>query len=494
MPDGANKSSLALEIFGKAGAGMVPYLNQGSAAIIQFEKDSARVAPALSKLEQEVGQKLNNSFDILGKAVASAYESIRLAFAPTTMKVVGALTEFIAANRSIFVEWANDIALKVTPIINDLVAVLQGRDKDVKNTFILTMRDQMLQFASATQHAITDIVIPALAALLGILDTVAQAINGVFGTSLSGQEIAVALVITRMIGLFGVLSSAVSLVVTAVTGLVAVFGGVPVILIALGVAFGVFIANAVGGVQGLQAAWTATWNAIAAIPQTIFDGVVALAQAFVSGIAATWSGLVTATQTAATSIVDVLKSALDTTTGFFTSLVDNVLGAFTKIIAAAKSVGSAISAAFSGGDTSGGDVPGFAGGGRVRGPGTGTSDSILARVSDGEYVMPKRAVDFFGVGFFDALRRLGDPIAALRANLRNFTMPDLLPRYATGGLVNAGGALAAIGGSLQPVHIHFPGGVTAQLYGPQNAVAQFTKAAKAASLRSAGRKPSWFRG
>jgi hypothetical protein len=46
----------------------------------------------------------------------------------------------------------------------------------------------------------------------------------------------------------------------------------------------------------------------------------------------------------------------------------------------------------------------FASGGLVRGPGTGTSDDIIARLSDGEYVMPAATVDRYGVGTMDAIR------------------------------------------------------------------------------------------
>jgi len=43
------------------------------------------------------------------------------------------------------------------------------------------------------------------------------------------------------------------------------------------------------------------------------------------------------------------------------------------------------------------DVAGeFAGSGAVEGPGTGTSDSIPARLSDGEFVFTKKAVDQLG--------------------------------------------------------------------------------------------------
>jgi hypothetical protein len=47
---------------------------------------------------------------------------------------------------------------------------------------------------------------------------------------------------------------------------------------------------------------------------------------------------------------------------------------------------------------------GFAGGGEIDGPGTGISDSIPIRVSDGEYIIPKDVVDTLGVEFFDELR------------------------------------------------------------------------------------------
>lgn len=42
-------------------------------------------------------------------------------------------------------------------------------------------------------------------------------------------------------------------------------------------------------------------------------------------------------------------------------------------------------------------------GGHITGPGTGTSDSIPARLSDGEYVIPAAVVKALGKEFFDKL-------------------------------------------------------------------------------------------
>ena len=74
----------------------------------------------------------------------------------------------------------------------------------------------------------------------------------------------------------------------------------------------------------------------------------------------------------------------------------------------------------------------FASGGYVRGPGTSTSDSIPAMLSNGEFVMPADAVRKFGVGFFE--------------RLRNLSMPGSMMQMAGGGMVGMP-ALASMGGS-----------------------------------------------
>lgn len=63
---------------------------------------------------------------------------------------------------------------------------------------------------------------------------------------------------------------------------------------------------------------------------------------------------------------------------------------------------------FTGFDTSPGEANAGlyqAGGGFISGPGSSTSDSIPAMLSDGEYVMRAAAVKKFGVGFMDAVNR-----------------------------------------------------------------------------------------
>ncbi len=79
---------------------------------------------------------------------------------------------------------------------------------------------------------------------------------------------------------------------------------------------------------------------------------------------------------------------------------------------------------------------GYANGGRVRprgfvaGPGTGTSDSIKARLSDGEYVLPADTVQAVGVDALDALKDATHTPVASQKSRR-----DTEPLFAGGGLV-----------------------------------------------------------
>ena len=104
----------------------------------------------------------------------------------------------------------------------------------------------------------------------------------------------------------------------------------------------------------------------------------------------------------------------------------------------------------------------------MRGPGSGTSDSILARLSNGEFVMRAGAVQHWGAGLLSAMNTAG------------------LPRFAEGGLVGAAG-----GGT--PVHLHL-GGQSFALSGGADVVSSLVHEARRSQMRSAGVKPSWYGG
>lgn len=114
----------------------------------------------------------------------------------------------------------------------------------------------------------------------------------------------------------------------------------------------------------------------------------------------------------------------------FKSLISSILAEITRLMVA-KVVAMAIQMVGSlfgggGGMTAASHNVGSIGhaeGGLINGPGTGTSDSILARLSNGEFVVRAAAVRQWGSGFFERLNS-------------GFSMPQMA--FAGGGLVGGG--------------------------------------------------------
>jgi hypothetical protein len=160
---------------------------------------------------------------------------------------------------------------------------------------------------------------------------------------------------------------------------------------------------------------------------------VASRDALESGLESSLAGVLNQTRTFGDVWRDTARSVLDAVNQIIARLI--ALQIQQAIVNAA---GSLL------GFKDGGAVPApirRAGGGFITGPGTATSDSILARLSAGEYVMRAAAVRAYGVDFFEALNGLRAPNPPRRG--------ASVPRFAEGGLVGTsapGGETALVVG------------------------------------------------
>ncbi|MGL4478805.1 MAG: hypothetical protein ACRCVK_11325 [Aeromonas veronii] len=147
--------------------------------------------------------------------------------------------------------------------------------------------------------------------------------------------------------------------------------------------------------------------------------------------------------------------------------LDGMLRSFLQVIHRMVSellAQQALRALFSGTSLAGAfGLPGAAEGGLIQGPGTGTSDSVVARVSNGEFIQPARSVDYYGADFMEALRSRAFPRFA-----QGGLVGSRLARYADGGPVAPGpnsgepGAAGAAPG-IRVVNVIDPGEITAAM-------------------------------
>ena len=131
------------------------------------------------------------------------------------------------------------------------------------------------------------------------------------------------------------------------------------------------------------------------------------------------------------------------------------------------------------GDTSGGVE--VASGGSIHGPGTGTSDSIPAWLSAGEFVHSARAVSHWGVDFMHAINNRQMPHFSMGGLLS-----PMLPHFASGGL-NTGAGMAHLG----TVDLRTDHGSVTVMAGA-SAVDQLSRMAVQKRLTSTGRKPGFI--
>ena len=303
-PDGANKTAVAVELLGRAGANLIPFLNQGSAQLRALGDEALRLGLVFSDQAIAQSDKFGDTLDTLLGAFTGLKNAIGQALIPELTRLAEIATNFIVNNRAQIVAWIQQGWDYVVQVVKDLVALFQGNEADVVNKWIITARDNLSEALTAAQ-----------------------------------------------------------------------------------------------------------------------------------GVASAVIGISDAFKTLGSIIAAPFKFAGD---------IGQALDDFGK--RNNLKIGTPV---------------GFARGGHIRGPGTGTSDSILARLSNGEFVVRRAVVDSLGLPFMNALNA------------------GMLPAFAEGG---------AVGG--RPVTLNI-GGESFPLTAGDGVIGQLTRYSRAKALRSPGRKPSW---
>lgn len=220
LPDGALKSALAIQLFGKSGAKLLPFLNEGKKGLIDLGAEAKALGVTLTDVQAKIGDNLGDALDSVSAAAGGVKLQLGLIFAPAITQAATALTERIKQLRPAIQGFAQDIANKALPLMLDFVNALTGNDANVSNKWVLEWRDGAIAFGQSMVQAST-IVLAAIDKLRAGLDLTATALNGVFGTHISGDAIGLVLIAGQITGGFKALYSA---VIAAKDGIVLLFG------------------------------------------------------------------------------------------------------------------------------------------------------------------------------------------------------------------------------------------------------------------------------
>lgn len=225
----------------------------------------------------------------------------------------------------------------------------------------------------------------------------------------------------------------------------------------------------------------ADWTAITTFANDTINSIIGFFQGLGTKAQEVWTAIGAVSADIAGAVLSDWNNTVNQLTGLwqaFSATIDSVWQKIKAAVADAAGIGAGGSV----GDTG----SGWARGGLIRGPGTGTSDSIVARLSDNEYVIRAAAVRKYGVSFLQAVNSMRLKLSDLQGFAAGGLVTMQRPRlaFAEGGLVQSNN---------RPFVLQI-GGQDFNMQTNDDTIGRLERYAVRRSSSSSGRKPSWFRG
>ena len=366
MPDGIEKTALAMQLFGKSGADMIPMLNEGGKAI---ESLSVKMTAAFAKKADEYNDKLA----MLGGKVGGLAAGITVALLPALDATATALTALV--------DGFTALPTPIQAVVGGLALVAVG----------LTVLAPIITSVVTVLGAFAGLGIGAtLAGIAGAIVPVATGLAALVAGFVSAPVLIGAAAVAAAVVIFSfrdqiadAFRGLFDLIANPTTGFIAMIGGgwnlmmdgissyVGNILPNITENWTAFIDTIIGPENGLIARLGQTWN-------SAMDSMRDYAVGLVQPVTDAWESIVG-------TVRGVINGALSLAGRAVNAFIDQI----NRLIQAANSVSAAVRGPQLG-MIQPVDVPQFAVGGRVDRP-----TLIVAGEAGPEYIVPQRKVPQF---------------------------------------------------------------------------------------------------
>lgn len=126
MPDGAEKTALAMSTLGKGGAAMIPFLNKGAEGIRQLEEESDSLGTTLSGKDLDAVKENTAAKRKFGEAVKGLQVSIGRELYPIITKLAEFLSNNVVPIFRTVVEWLKENKTAVSSVVGIIGVVVAG--------------------------------------------------------------------------------------------------------------------------------------------------------------------------------------------------------------------------------------------------------------------------------------------------------------------------------------------------------------------------------
>ncbi|KQZ19362.1 hypothetical protein ASD50_07720 [Mesorhizobium sp. Root552] len=216
MPDGAAKSAIAIELFGRSGAKLLPLLNSGKQGLIDLGKEAEKLGIVFDKNAADIADEMGDALDEVSFAAKGIRLWLGLIFAPAVTEGARLLRDVIVQNRDAILQFGKALTLGTVRLIGDLVNALAGNDERVRNPWILKWRDAVIEFGRNLAAVVNGVVLPLFRMISEGARLVADGLNAVFGTKLTGGQLLIAAALLKLLGVFKLFASAIPVIINGV--------------------------------------------------------------------------------------------------------------------------------------------------------------------------------------------------------------------------------------------------------------------------------------
>lgn len=235
MPDGADKTALAMQLFGKTGADMIPMLNLGKDGLAEISDEAKKYGLQLSGDNVDAIRKFALAHDQMNMAVEGARLQIGTLLIPILNKLVSGLTEVIA-----WVVPAVEQFVKTYDVVGNVQSVIATL-LPYLTTFASIAKDQLVpalllawngvkELGEAivdatkfiTDHKAVEVVLVGVLATVGLAWAATTAVTIAHGVALAATTIATDAMTAAQAALTLVMdANPIALVILAIAGLAA---------------------------------------------------------------------------------------------------------------------------------------------------------------------------------------------------------------------------------------------------------------------------------
>lgn len=120
MPNGAEKTALAMKLFGRSGAAMIPFLNRGAAGIAELEAQSDKLGNTLSGKDLDAVKESTKQHRLF----SAAMDGLQVQVGRFVLPVMTKFTTFLASSMPVAIETARSAMERLATVVGPIFDTL----------------------------------------------------------------------------------------------------------------------------------------------------------------------------------------------------------------------------------------------------------------------------------------------------------------------------------------------------------------------------------